>query len=858
MAEGDLLRHAAGQGDDQRVHGLLLGHVEALDLFGRLRVTEGRAVRDDRDLVEDLAAEDVARLVVGGAQLLGLVHDERVLVADDGARQAHVEVLGRGGAAPILGGVEGGLVDEVHHEGAAAARRALGHLLQVDVRRQRDVAGMDHRLGLAADHVRWVHLHLAVEASRAQQRRVQGVRAVGGADQQDAGLGGEAVHLHEQLVERLLPLVIAAGAAVAASLADGVDLVDEDDGAPGRLGLGEEIADAGGAHAHEHLDEVGARDREERHVRLAGERARDRRLARAGRTDEQETLRHLAAARLELQGIAQVVHDLVHRAHGVLYTGQVAEAGVAARGLLHVGLEHPRGILLGLVVFRLGAVLGPLAVHEPAREEGTGDGEDDEAEEHEHHARAARLGVGGLLGLQERLRLDGVGDAHHRILRRDDDGRDGLLGGGLGLHGGGLRGGLGGLSDRHDVGKVDAAVPGHSLGELRLLGVLRVGDADRNAAAEEDAQDAHHGRDGGDFLGLGLDPFPTRGRRGRWLLRDDEGALRAGIDAELPERPVGHEMDRIVGVGQGALQGRDRLLAIGLLTGSAVAQGEGQLAAGIPVLLLDQGPRQDARGLVPGVLGDDAAGVDADLDAGIRGIAEATLGFRQAGGMIVEKPIAQLADLLGGGLGDFDLGGGPARGVGGRAREPQDGLAGLGGFSFNIGGHRGGRGESGLGVNQDAVDALAGEPRRLGDAGGPAARLRSRARRGRVVSGGLGLDPRRRRGGVVGGDEPVRGLQSRPLRPERRRDLQSGEAHVDPGCGGRRAALRRDPRGLERARLRRDRRTEDEGQGPDRERGGAHAPVWRRSRRRFRSDGPRWSAVGGLTALGPIGLGKSP
>jgi hypothetical protein len=69
----------------------------------------------------------------------------------------------------------------------------------------------------------------------------------------------EAVHLDQELVEGLLPLVVPAAQAGAAVAADGVDLVDEDDG--GRLGLGllEEVAHAAGADAHEHLDEVRAR-----------------------------------------------------------------------------------------------------------------------------------------------------------------------------------------------------------------------------------------------------------------------------------------------------------------------------------------------------------------------------------------------------------------------------------------------------------------------------------------------------------------------------------------------------------------------------------------------------------------------
>src|ERR1041385_6040647 len=57
---------------------------------------------------------------------------------------------------------------------------------------------------LAALHVRSVDGDLPVEAARAQQSGVEDVRPVGRGDQDHAALGVEAVHLHEQLVERLL------------------------------------------------------------------------------------------------------------------------------------------------------------------------------------------------------------------------------------------------------------------------------------------------------------------------------------------------------------------------------------------------------------------------------------------------------------------------------------------------------------------------------------------------------------------------------------------------------------------------------------------------------------------------------
>src|ERR1700680_1841058 len=90
-------------------------------------------------------------------------------------------------------------------------------------------------------------------------------------DHDDVVLRLEAVHLDQQLVEGLLALVVTAAQAGAAVAADGVDLVDEHDAGGVLLGLVEEVADAAGADADEHLHELGAADAEEGHPGLAGD-----------------------------------------------------------------------------------------------------------------------------------------------------------------------------------------------------------------------------------------------------------------------------------------------------------------------------------------------------------------------------------------------------------------------------------------------------------------------------------------------------------------------------------------------------------------------------------------------------------
>src|SRR5262252_11003225 len=75
----------------------------------------------------------------------------------------------------------------------------------------------------AVDH------HLAVKPSGPQQGGIEHLRAIGGGEQDHARARIEAVELGEQLVERLLLLVITAECARYAATPQRVELIDEDD-----------------------------------------------------------------------------------------------------------------------------------------------------------------------------------------------------------------------------------------------------------------------------------------------------------------------------------------------------------------------------------------------------------------------------------------------------------------------------------------------------------------------------------------------------------------------------------------------------------------------------------------------------
>ena len=82
---------------------------------------------------------------------------------------------------------------------------------------------------LAAAHIGQRHHDLAVEAARTQQRRIEHVRTVRRGDHDHALAALEAVHLDQQLVQRLLALVVTTAETGAAMATDRVDFVDEDD-----------------------------------------------------------------------------------------------------------------------------------------------------------------------------------------------------------------------------------------------------------------------------------------------------------------------------------------------------------------------------------------------------------------------------------------------------------------------------------------------------------------------------------------------------------------------------------------------------------------------------------------------------
>ena len=256
---------------------------------------------------------------------------------------------------------------------------------------------------------------LAIETAGTQQCGVEHVGAVRCGDQDHIDVGLEAVHLNEQLVERLLALVVATTHAGATMTTDGVDLVDEDDARRVLLRLLEQVTNTTRADANKHLDEVGARDREERHASLARHGTRQQRLAGARRPKQEDTLRDLCAKRLELLRVLQELLDLRE-----LFNSLVGTSHIGKCDLRHVG-RHQLGLALAEAHHLPPAALHPIHDEQPQTNE---QHERQHVDQQRHQRRATRLGTRDVDYIFVR-----VVDLVPRLLARNADG----VGDGLGV-----------------------------------------------------------------------------------------------------------------------------------------------------------------------------------------------------------------------------------------------------------------------------------------------------------------------------------------------------------------------------------------------------------------------------------------
>ena len=259
----EFFRRSAAKHHCDVVEKFALGHMVVVVFGQRDGVACRHTARNNADFVHVVAMlhkfcdDCVSALVIRSDTLVGLGYETRFL-----CRTRHNLV---DGLADVLHGdnlsivscrQNRGLVEDIFDIRAREASRKSCKGLEVDVRSKRFVACVYLKYFLSALDVGDVDVDLSVESARTHKCRVENIGTVGCRHNDNGRTCLEAVHLHEQLVERLLSLVVAAAETRASLTTDRIDFVDEDDARHILLRLLEQVSDARRADAYEHLHEV--------------------------------------------------------------------------------------------------------------------------------------------------------------------------------------------------------------------------------------------------------------------------------------------------------------------------------------------------------------------------------------------------------------------------------------------------------------------------------------------------------------------------------------------------------------------------------------------------------------------------
>ena len=257
---------------------------------------------------QNVEADRVTGLVVRGQALVVLIDNMALFLhAHYNLEQRLLDLLLRDQLLVAACRKQRCLIEQVFEVCTSETGSRLGNFRELDIRVELLVAGMYLEDSLTALDIRCADIDLTVETARTQQRVIQNILAVGGCDDDNALVCTKAVHLNEQLVERLLALVMAAAETCAALTAYRVDLIDEHDSRCVLLGLLEQVAHTRCADTDVQLNEVRTRNRQERYARLACNRTRDQGLTGARRADQQHALRN---TRADLHELLRILEEL--------------------------------------------------------------------------------------------------------------------------------------------------------------------------------------------------------------------------------------------------------------------------------------------------------------------------------------------------------------------------------------------------------------------------------------------------------------------------------------------------------------------------------------------------------------------
>ena len=148
------------------------------------------------------------------------------------------------------------LVDQVLQIRAGETGSCARNALQIHIVSQRLVLRVYLQDFFSCAYIRAIHGNPAVETTGTQNRRIQDIHTVRGRHHDNADIRREAVHLHQELIQRLLALIVAAAHAAASLSCHSVDLINKYNTGRMVLRIRKEVAHTGSTDADIHLNKV--------------------------------------------------------------------------------------------------------------------------------------------------------------------------------------------------------------------------------------------------------------------------------------------------------------------------------------------------------------------------------------------------------------------------------------------------------------------------------------------------------------------------------------------------------------------------------------------------------------------------
>src|SRR6266487_4584941 len=171
-----------------------------------------------------------------------------------------------------------------------------------------------------------INRHAAVEAARAQERYIKTIGTVRRGNYHYRLTVIEAIHLHQQLVERLFALIIGINTGATLST-DGINFVDKDDARGSFLCLLKQVADAAGTNTNQHFHKFRTRHREERYSSLASNCTCQQCFASSRRSNQQHAAWNLATQTLELLRRLQKLNYFLQLVLRLIHTCHISKSG---------------------------------------------------------------------------------------------------------------------------------------------------------------------------------------------------------------------------------------------------------------------------------------------------------------------------------------------------------------------------------------------------------------------------------------------------------------------------------------------------------------------------------------------------